>query len=233
MEDKANIERTLVNMETEIAYVRSLIQGQRFIRKAKKKPKLNKWITNNMLLFTIIWQMVLLVSVALCELIFSDEQAVLDVAITLGSLIQFVQVCFVIITSVKLVKQLRHRTASGWFLTQSYLSIIILYAGAYTLVFQIEPNSFHSAQLVNESSEIFAIYTIFLYFSGTTMTTVGYGDIYPVVWYTQLIVFSEAILSVIFTTVIFVKVSTICYCFRLSKSSYTGFKPFRRPTCCY
>mmetsp|Transcript_6013 Transcript_6013/g.9079 ORF Transcript_6013/g.9079 Transcript_6013/m.9079 type:complete len:190 (-) Transcript_6013:41-610(-) len=158
-----------------------------------------------MLLFTITWQLVLLVVVSLCELIFSNETAILDVAITLGSIIQFVQVVFVIVTSVKLVKQLRHRTASGWFLVQSYLSVVILYAGSYTLVFQIESSSFHSEQLVDEKSEIFAIYTIFLYFSGTTMSTVGYGDIYPVVWYTQLMVLSEAILSVVFTTVIFVK----------------------------
>lgn len=125
-----------------------------------------------MLVFTIAWQLVLLVSVAFCELIFSDETAILDVAIALGSLVQLVQLIFVIVTSVKLVKQLRHRTASGWFLIQSYLSVVILYAGAFTLIYQIEPSSFHSEQLGDEGiAEIFSMYTIFLYFSGTTMST--------------------------------------------------------------
>lgn len=171
-EDRANVEKTLVNIENELSYIRSLMGGKTFVHTPKKKPKLNKWIINNMLLFTISWQLLLLVSVALCELIFSDEEAVLDVAISLGSLIQLVQLVFVLVTSVKLVKQLRHRTASGWFLIQSYLSVVILYAGSYTLIYQIEPNSFHSEQLDDNSvSEIFAIYTIFVYFSGTTMST--------------------------------------------------------------
>lgn len=171
-EDKKNIARTLTTIDQEVQYVRSLLAGT--IRKRKKKPKIRMWIINNMLLFTVIWQLFLVIVVGLCEWLFSNEDAVLYTAIVLGSFIQFVQLVFIIITSIKLVKQLRHRTASGWFLVQSYLSVIILFSGIYTLIFQINDDLFYSTTLTTDESKpasIFTIYTVFLYFSGTSMST--------------------------------------------------------------
>jgi len=40
----------------------------------------------------------------------------------------------------------------------------------------------------------------------TYLSKVGYGDIYPTNWFTQLLVLFESMLSVVFTTVIFVQV---------------------------
>lgn len=173
-QDKQIITNALEAMETEIANIKQILASQEIRTKKKRSRPIRNWFAYNMLLVTVMWQLILVVIVGLCELIFENEKAVLDVAITLGSLIQFVQMIFIIMTSIKLVKQLTHRTASGWFLIQSYLSVIILFAGIYTLIYQIKADSFHSEQLrvdTAESETIFAIYTVFLYFSGTTMTT--------------------------------------------------------------
>ncbi len=48
-----------------------------------------------------------------------------------------------VVTSIKLVKQLKHHSANTWFLTQSYLSTVLLFAGIYTLVARVLPSAFH------------------------------------------------------------------------------------------
>jgi potassium channel LctB len=208
------IEESLENVEGEIRMIRSLLRTVRpeaLVIKHKTRRRMRAWVTNNVLLFTVLWQLLLLSIISALEFFLKDLAAVLDVAIVLGSLTQLVQMVFIIATSVKLAKQLQHRTASGWFLIQSYLAVIINFAGVYTLMFQINPKSFY-CPTINKDSEIFIIYGVFLYFSGNTISTVGYGDIYPVVWYTELWVFLEAMLSVVFSTVIFVKVGFLAPC---------------------
>lgn len=157
-------------METELAFIKTTLKGEQFIRKPRKNPKVRLWLVNNMLLITCVWQLLLLVTVALCELIFTDGNGALYVSITLGSIIQFIQLVFIIVTSVKLGKQLRHRTASSWFLIQSFLSVIILFAGIFTLLYTIDSESFYGTTL-HPNERIFPLFTVFLYFSATTITT--------------------------------------------------------------
>lgn len=43
------------------------------------------------------------------------------------------------ILAVKLVKQVAHQTVSMWFIIQSFLSVVFLYGGIYTLMYCISP----------------------------------------------------------------------------------------------
>jgi len=128
-----------------------------------------------------------------------------DVGIGFMLLFQAIHLTFIIVTSVKLTKQVMHRTASGWFLAQSYLSTILLFAGIYTLVERIVPASFRGLYTFQDELSHELVFIRFLYFSTTTMTTVGYGDISSDQWYTDIIVMTQMLLSVLYTTVIFSK----------------------------
>lgn len=161
---------------------------------------MKKWLTNNMLLIVCLWQLAELVIIALCELAFPDS-VVVPTAVTLGCICQITTLVFILVASVKLGKQLRHRTATGWFLAQAYLCTIVLYAGFYTLLYQISSESFRGIGY----NEQIGLFVTMLYFSVTTMTTVGFGDIAPIAWWSMVLVLTEALLSVVFTTVIFAK----------------------------
>ena len=49
---------------------------------------------------------------------------------------------------------------------------------------------------------IWTIWARFLYFSVTTMTTAGFGDIYPTQWYSRLIVSLQILVSVLYSVVV-------------------------------
>ena len=88
-------------------------------------------------------------------------------------------------------KQLLHRTLSGWFLVQSYMSAILLFAGIYMAMYyvglfnsltfssyRLNPDSFSGMSISNEASlGVIGIYLAFLYYSTELMTTVGWYSI--------------------------------------------------------
>lgn len=128
-----------------------------------------------------------------------------------------------IILSVKLTKQLFHRTASGWFLVQSYGSTILLFGGIYALIYRLDEASFTGLPALSSNTDALVYIEVFIrfnYFSIVTMTTgnssycisrshtfhiAGFGDIHAVSIVSVLVVSVQLLLSVVYTTVIFVK----------------------------
>eukprot|EP00698_Gefionella_okellyi_P022809 TRINITY_DN7617_c0_g1_i2.p1 TRINITY_DN7617_c0_g1~~TRINITY_DN7617_c0_g1_i2.p1 ORF type:complete len:201 (+),score=36.73 TRINITY_DN7617_c0_g1_i2:217-819(+) len=173
---------------------------------------------NNLLTATLLWQVL---DVVILDLVSNSQgQVIVDgtptlaTSVTIGVMcvFQFANLLLVVIMSVKLVKQVAHRSVSLWFLAQSYLSTIVLFAGLYLLLYTISDGvGFTNVLLGYTTSGSLAqvqqlvMFVRFLYFSTATMTTTGYGDIVPTVWYTSLAAVFQMLLSVMFTTIIFSK----------------------------
>eukprot|EP01112_Ceratiomyxa_fruticulosa_P010129 TRINITY_DN2672_c0_g3_i1.p1 TRINITY_DN2672_c0_g3~~TRINITY_DN2672_c0_g3_i1.p1 ORF type:complete len:332 (+),score=44.81 TRINITY_DN2672_c0_g3_i1:883-1878(+) len=155
------------------------------------------------------WQVLNVILIAIIEHFFGEKETksqqmrmYAGIGVMLG--FQLIHVLAVIITSVKLTKQVLHRTARPIFVFQSYLSTIVLFTGVYTLVYRITTSSFNGIHQSGDGTvPILILFVNFLYFSVCTMSGVGYGDIVPGTWYSQLVVIFQMFLAVVFTVIIF------------------------------
>jgi len=68
-----------------------------------------------------------------------------------------------------------------------YLATIILFASIYRIMFTIDTTSFTLPDTVHNGS-VFHIYVTFIYFSSTTFTSTGIGDILPFKAWAKLLV---------------------------------------------
>ena len=79
-----------------------------------------------------------------------------------------------------------------------YLLIGLLYTSIYMFILRIVPNSFHGL----EYASLGADFSIVTYYSFVTLTTLGYGDIYPQEPIARFFVVSETILGVFYVAII-------------------------------
>eukprot|EP00118_Oscarella_pearsei_P013756 m.113446 g.113446 ORF g.113446 m.113446 type:complete len:211 (+) comp37458_c1_seq35:47-679(+) len=111
---------------------------------ASKRKRIPKWITKNLLLLTLVWQVACVVALTVVELVdhVPDKKLVKDktyiVGVVVLAIFQGLNLLLVVFTSVKLAKQIIHHTASSLFLMQSYVSTLLLFAGFYTLIFRLD-----------------------------------------------------------------------------------------------
>jgi|TARA_B110000116_G_scaffold267958_1_gene281180 hypothetical protein len=73
-----------------------------------------------------------------------------------------------------------------------YLLMGLIWAVLYTLVQLSIPNSFTN---INNSNEWFTLFPDFIYFSFVTITTLGFGDISPLLPISRFLVYFEAIVG--------------------------------------
>ncbi|KNC48487.1 uncharacterized protein AMSG_04935 [Thecamonas trahens ATCC 50062] len=185
----------------------------------RKRHKIPRFITQYLLVWSVLWQAALMLILTLTEAGSStsgSHAASVDIGIGVLVVFQSVMLLAIVMTSIKLTKQLLHGSATGVFLMQSYLSTVLLFAGVYTLLYRIRPSSFRGlpASFAHEttdgselshSSTYAATFIRMLYFSLTAMTTAGFGDIVPAVWYTYFAVSLQLLISVVYTAVIFAR----------------------------
>eukprot|EP01091_Cochliopodium_minus_P016657 TRINITY_DN6311_c0_g1_i2.p1 TRINITY_DN6311_c0_g1~~TRINITY_DN6311_c0_g1_i2.p1 ORF type:complete len:297 (+),score=49.11 TRINITY_DN6311_c0_g1_i2:33-893(+) len=182
-------------------------------KKNEQKRKIPQWITNNLLLITSIWQLliILIYRIAFHNQGINDstnEGKFFIIVLAIMIFFQVLQLTFIILTSIKLSKQIIHGTASNWFLIQSYLSTVLLFAGLYELIYILVPDAIvgviPAMDQNNELTHDF-LFIRLIYFSLSVMSTTGFGDIHSNRWYADLIVIVQMLLSVLYTTVIFVR----------------------------
>ena len=78
--------------------------------------------------------------------------------------------------------------------------IAICYATLYNLIELIHPGSFHFAEIAKQGHSIVRFH--FIYFSFTTLTTVGFGDITVVSRHAMPFVILEEITGIFFMAVL-------------------------------
>ncbi|GAB5357952.1 hypothetical protein AAMO2058_000418000 [Amorphochlora amoebiformis] len=122
------------------------------------------------------------------------------VAISVAIIIRFLELVMILLVSLRLVQKYRTQEVSVSFLVQSFLSTAMLFAGIYLTFMLINPRSFY----VNfaHKRHITSATVLFFYFSITTQTGTGYGDIYPNQWYSQFAVTIHLLISFFYQVVI-------------------------------
>lgn len=130
----------------------------------------------------------------------------LNVNIEISNLIIVTIICWILIISLLLyvfiVKVFEsntdsiHRIQGG---IASYLLIGLLFAFIFYLIYNLSPHSFSFNDSFSSSEMIFYD---FIYYSYVTLCTVGFGDITPVVPLSQSTSILEAIIGVLFPTVL-------------------------------
>ncbi|KAL6060817.1 hypothetical protein QOT17_013296 [Balamuthia mandrillaris] len=200
-------------METHMLQVKQRLQAAAPPPSSQKQKKrgrrIKKWMHKYVLLFSVLWQLLNLAVLYLTERSSKQQQtnkSTVDISAGVMIIFQTVHLLLIVIMSIKLTKQVLHNTAPTIFLASSYLSTILLFAGIYSLIYRVDEAAFSNVH-AEEYDEVEAIivFVRLLYFSTATMTTVGFGDIHPQLWYSSLAVLGQMLLSVVYTSVIFAK----------------------------
>eukprot|EP01121_Diplochlamys_sp_Union-15-3_P015275 TRINITY_DN5015_c0_g1_i2.p1 TRINITY_DN5015_c0_g1~~TRINITY_DN5015_c0_g1_i2.p1 ORF type:complete len:267 (+),score=41.34 TRINITY_DN5015_c0_g1_i2:31-801(+) len=196
----------LERLKEDLAFITARLYGDKILRKPKRNTRLKPWMTNNIFYFCVVWQILTVIILTVFDHKVSKESQFEVGLYTCMGTLQFVLAVVIVVISIKLCKQVLHRTVTFWFLSQSYLSTIVLFSGIYTIIFRINGASFSGVWMSTPDTSEWRSVRIFVrmfYFSTTTMTAIGYGDITPDVWYTDLIVTMQLLLTVVYTTVVF------------------------------
>lgn len=204
-------------------HMQTAVDALRFEVMKDKFPPLHplrrkRWwhpILRHLLLITLVWQ-------ALCIGILTiidetagkkaheiDKNAFFKASVALMIVFQVSHLAVIITASIKLTKQIAHRTVSVWFLAQSYLSTILLFGGLYTLIFRLKADSWAGVSLegLDETDSLYILlaFVRLLFFSIVTMTSTGYGSIHPTRTYNYILVSVQMLCAVLYTTSIFAK----------------------------
>lgn len=116
---------------------------------------------------------------------------------------QALQIGSVLSTSWKFVRHVDDITIS--FLFQAFVAVCLTFSGLYNLFFVFSPANDKCFSLVNYEvgkTPFYSIIPQLFYYSVATMTTAGFGDVYPRKWYTRLLASIQMLVSVLFTVVI-------------------------------
>jgi hypothetical protein len=81
----------------------------------------------------------------------------------------------------------------------AYLLIGMAWASAFSLVEQVRPGSFH---FVSAPANIDQLTSKLIYFSFATLTTVGFGDILPVLPFARSLAIAEAVVGQLFPAIL-------------------------------
>lgn len=181
------------------------------------RPWMGRAFTSRLLAFTIAWQvlnvgLLTVIDAYTEDSVFATSNPYYVLGLFTMVACQLVHLGIIIAATIKLAKQLLHHTATAGFLVQSYLSTVILYAGLYTLLHRYQgevwigkggpTDTFPVQGSLSSDTYITKTFVVFFYFSVQTISSVGFGDLTPRVWYLYLLVSTEMLLGVFYMVAI-------------------------------
>ncbi|XP_032224912.1 uncharacterized protein LOC5500621 [Nematostella vectensis] len=173
--------------------------------KPPRRPRVPVWITNHLFVITVVWQFMCIVALTVLQTfthkLKGKEKLAFVLTITIMVLFQAVNLLLVFITSVKLTKQFLHHTVTRSFLGQSYLSMTLLFAGLYTLLYRIDKSSFKDLGGLGLQGDVLYSVILFikmLFYSISIGTLCGAGHIVAATWYAQMITGLQMLMSYVY-----------------------------------
>jgi ion channel len=151
-----------------------------------------------------VWITVLIISVRFARLIFGEKWLlVLDILLSMMSLITFVIVLLINVFQKSPVTEHRIRGAVA-----AYLLIAMIFALGDLLIDFLIPGAFHFPDNVTILGDIQLVRT-FYYYSISTLTTVGFGDITPVHPFAQKLAMMEALIGQLYPATLIARLVTL------------------------
>jgi len=106
---------------------------------------------------------------------------------------------FMVLISAKLVYNATSGQVNWFFLVQSYLSTVIMFAGVYLLIHHRYPEAFMGLNPLEfeDQRRTFEWYIDFLHFSVGVMSA-GISKVLPSLWYAELVVTTQMLISMVY-----------------------------------
>ncbi|KAL5492041.1 hypothetical protein EMCRGX_G017431 [Ephydatia muelleri] len=150
-----------------------------------RKRLITNMVTSNIVVITLVWQALSVGCLAVIDFMSDHNYSKKDLAaILVMAAFQMLQLVLVFFISFKLLRQVLSHKASPSLLTQTYLSIVFMFAGLYTLEYQIEGQTWNNVSPGYLHPAL--VYLRLLYFSVSTATLCGASSVEPLAWYGSL-----------------------------------------------
>jgi len=145
-------------------------------------------------------QMAVLTVLGVCK---ASEDS-LRVAYIILLLLDVLHLILLTMVTVELVQRMIRRVAKLLYIIQLHFTLVLLYAGIFTLIELLLPGSFNGINSADYTGYFrnLHLYLDFLYFSDMASASIGFGDITPRILLTRFVVVSQSVFSVVFLSIL-------------------------------
>ena len=148
---------------------------------------------------------VLIISARFSRLIFGETCLLIwDILLSIVFIIAFVLVLLINVYQEGHVT--RHRILGA---ISAYLLIAMVFAYGYCLIEFLSPGAFHFPESVPRIVDLRMLRTTFNYFSISTLTTLGYGDVTPVHPFARSLTMMEGLIGQLYPVTLIARVVTL------------------------
>ena len=165
---------------------------------------LNATFCGDCLTFTLCYVFVVLGIMHIVQCFYAPHETIKAISIFFVVLTGIVT-CLMAVVSLEQVVRLIHRTARLKTMVFLYISTVFLYALLYMFFELMDPGKFNGINPDQHKGvlRLVKMYTDFLYFSSIGQASVGFGDISSTTDYGRIIVLTQAMLSVVYLSILF------------------------------
>ncbi|RUS78541.1 hypothetical protein EGW08_013684 [Elysia chlorotica] len=163
-------------------------------------PSKRRFLYRNITMITVILQFLNLMMLTVIDVLprhLVEEYKMLVASSATMITFEVANLIILILATGRLAKQVFRHSVNSFFLAQSYLATVLLFAGLYTLTYRLNKKSwkFMNEDLTSNPIQVFKLYLKFLFYSISTATLCGSDNALPVDWYNHLFAGTQMLLS--------------------------------------